>query len=69
MKYPKISINDFTFMPCGYGRYRVTYTSPVIYKNWTKDITDMTLIDKTKNCENPTISSLTQLKRICKQYN
>jgi hypothetical protein len=43
------SIKDFDFEFNGYGRYRVTYMSPKTYKKWTSVITDMRLIDDTKN--------------------
>ena len=32
----KISLSDFSFSFSGYGHYRVTYTSPVTHKKWTK---------------------------------
>ena len=62
----KISIYDFRFHICSYGRYRVTYTSPITGKEWGTIITDMTLIDATKNCESPKIKDLEKLKGLCK---
>ncbi len=62
----KISISDFSFRINGYGRYKVTYTSPVTGKAWTATTNDMPLIDATKNADNPKKSDLEQLKRICK---
>lgn len=44
-----ISINDFEFEWCGYGHYKVTYTSPKTCKKWYRVINDMRLIDSTKN--------------------
>lgn len=44
-----ISINDFDFEWCGYGHYKVTYTSPKTWKKWTRVINNMRLIDSTKN--------------------
>lgn len=44
-----ISINDFEFEFAGYGHYKVTYTSPKTYKQWSRVINDMRLIDRTKN--------------------
>lgn len=62
----KISISDFEFRMAGYGHYRVTYTSPVTGKQWSTVINDMTLIDATKNSENPKRKDLENLKWICK---
>ena len=58
-----ISISDFKFIFCGYGHYKVSYTSPKTKKTWTKTINDMTLIDNTKNCEEPLIRDLEYLKK------
>ncbi len=58
-----ISIRDFRFEFCGYGHYKVTYTSPKTNKSWTKTINDMTLIDRTKNCEEPLVKDLDWLKK------
>ena len=62
-----ISTSDFTFEFKSYGHYQVTYTSPITGKQWTKLITDMTLIDATKNCDNPKIKDLEFLKKIVKR--
>jgi hypothetical protein len=45
----KISITDFSFLPSGYGHYKVTYTSPTTGKQWVKTTNNMPLIDATKN--------------------
>jgi hypothetical protein len=58
----QIKLSDFGFMPSGYGHYKVTYTSPVTGKKWTKTISNMPLIDLTKNAETPKIKDLTELK-------
>jgi hypothetical protein len=63
----KLQKSDFQFIPCGYGHYRVTYISPVTYYFWTRIISDMTIIDSTKNCENPKIKDLVHLKNLCKR--
>lgn len=63
----KITYFDFKFV--GYGHYQVTYTSPVTQKSWTKIISDMPLIDATKNSENPLKKDLNILKKICKNEN
>lgn len=62
----KASIYDFRFEFIGYGHYRVTYTSPKTGKQWSNNITDMPLIDATKNAEEPKRKDLDELKRMCK---
>lgn len=63
----KTTINDFRFEFTGYGHYKVTYTSPTTGKQWTKTITDMPLIDATKNADDePKRCDLETLKRVCK---
>ena len=64
----KISICDFRFEFCGYGHYRVTYTSQLTGKQWRTIIDDMPLIDATKNAEEPKRCDLEHLKRLCKIY-
>lgn len=63
----KTQITDFTFEPKGYGRYLVTYISPVTGKHYYNSTTDMQLIDATKNSESPKLKDLLQLKRVCKR--
>lgn len=62
----RISIFDFSFMPAGFGHYKVTCTSPVTFKKWTCVTPDMMLIDTTKNADSPKVKDLNELKRICK---
>ena len=62
----KTTINNFSFQFSGYGHYTVTYTSPATGKQWTKTISDMTLIDRTKNEDEPKQSDLDLLKKIVK---
>lgn len=62
----KISISDFTFEFKGYGHYKVTYTSPATKKQWSSTINDMTIIDATKNADDPKRKDLEELKRKCK---
>ena len=61
-----ISVYDFSFKLIGYGVYRVCFESPVTSKKWYATITDMTLIDATKNSDNPKVKDLIALKRACK---
>lgn len=62
----RININDFSFQFIGYGHYRVTYTSPATGKQWSTTVNDMSLIDATKNAEEPKRKDLEGLKRACK---
>lgn len=61
-----ITISDFDFQFASYGRYRVTYTSPVTRKRWKCSTNDMPLIDCTKNSDSPKRVDLERLKRACK---
>lgn len=63
----KTRISDFTFRIISYGRYQVTYTSPVTGHTWQTQTTNMPLIDNTKNEDSPTIKNLNILKSLCKQ--
>ena len=62
----KTTISDFRFEVAGYGHYKVTYTSPVTWKQWTAKTNDMPLIDATKNADEPKRRDLEILKRVCK---
>lgn len=62
----RTSICDFDFMPSGHGHYKVTYTSPVTGKQWRTTVSDMTLIDATKNADDPKRKDLKALKWLCK---
>ena len=61
-----MKITDFQFQFAGYGHYKVTYTSPKTGKKWNKTTSDMPLIDRTKNCDEPTQINLIKLKSLCK---
>lgn len=52
----------FDFRFAGYGRYVVTYTTPKRGDFWRAHITDMTLIDDTKNAEAPTLAAFCRLR-------
>ena len=62
----KTQLSDFNFQFSGYGHYRVSYTSPAPGKQWSTVIDDMTLIDVTKNADEPKRKDLEALKRLCK---
>lgn len=64
-----ININDFKFEFAGYGHYKVTYTSPKTGKKWSATINDMSIIDATKNAEEPKKQDLEYLKKIVKNDN
>ncbi len=63
----KLEIVDFSFKFAGYGHYKVTYTSPKTGKQWSKLITDMKIIDATKNAEYPKYKDLDLLKQMVKR--
>lgn len=62
----KTTLRDFDFTFAGYGHYKVTYTSPATGKQWSATISDMELVDATKNSDNPKRKDLEMLKFICK---
>lgn len=62
----KISKYDFKFKSEGYGHYKVTYTSPITSKSWTRTINDMMMIDAVKNTEYPKIKDMEWLKKLVK---
>jgi len=61
-----MKITDFTFRFAGYGHYKITYTSPVTGKSWSRTTNDMPLVDCTKNAESPKQVDLMRLRRLCK---
>lgn len=61
-----ISISDFSFIPAGYGHYRITYKSPLSGKQWEKITCNMLLVDATKNSDNPKKKDLEELRRFLK---
>jgi hypothetical protein len=63
----KISLSDFRFEFAGYGHYKVTYVSPVTFKEWKITTSNMPLIDATKNSDEPKVKDLISLKRLCKR--
>ena len=63
-KYKPISVHDFDFTWAGYGRCKVTYTSESD-ETYTAIVTDMTIIDATKNSDIPKVKDLNALKTLC----
>lgn len=62
----KTLLSDFSFLPSGYGHYKVSYTSPRTGKVWTNTTNNMPLIDATKNADYPLRKDLNDLKRLVK---
>lgn len=62
----KTQLSNFNLIQSGYGHYKVTYTSPVTGKQWIAIVSDMTIIDATKNADEPKRKDLERLKQICK---
>jgi len=65
MKNP-IKLSDFTFTPSDCDNYVVEYTNPKTNKSWSRYITDMLLVAKTKNEDNPEQVDLICLMNFCK---
>lgn len=65
--YKKISITNFSFTKTGDGHYYVTYTSPNTGSSIGATITDMTIIDATKNEDFPKKKDLEHLKKMIKR--
>ena len=63
----KTELRDFKFEFVGYGHYKVTYVSPITSKYWSKIVSDMQLIDATKNTDFPKRKDLNRLKQLIKQ--
>ena len=61
-----IKKSDFEFKFSNYGHYIVTYKSSKTLKSWTTVISNMPLIDSTKNTDYPKKVNLNHLKKLCK---
>ena len=62
----KTELNHFTFTFKSHGHYKVTYTAPKTNKQYIAVITDMPLIDSTKNANTSKTKDLNTLKARCK---
>lgn len=62
-----LDLSGFTFKFVGYGHYQVIYQTPIRGDWWRALITDMTLIDATKNCECPKVKDIKSLRTIVKR--
>ena len=65
----KTELHHFCFSFKGHGHYEVAYRSPSTNKTWIKVITDMEIIDATKNNLYAKRVDLNKLKRLCKAEN
>jgi hypothetical protein len=63
----RTKLTDFTFRFKNRGAYTITYTSPKTGKTWKKYITNMGIMDKTKNADEPKLKDLELLKYIVKR--
>lgn len=52
----------FDFRFADFGQYVVTYTTPTRGDYWRARITDMSLIDETKNADEPTQAAFCRLR-------
>ena len=66
--YNAISLIDFSFVKDSCGHYFVQFTSRNTLKSWITLVTDMTLIDSTRNSENPRREDLVTLRNHCKRF-
>ena len=61
-------LSQFSFNFSGYGHYRVVYTTPSMRYMYIATISDMTVIDATKNAECAKLDDILNLRRICVNY-
>lgn len=59
----------FSFQYANYGIWKVTYTSPTTGERWSAGVSDLDLIERTKNARFPREADLWKLGRICKRMN
>lgn len=71
MKYNSIyPLEGFTFRKVSSGAYQVSFESDYdrkVGRYWTNRIEDMTIIDATKNCDQPRRKDVDLLRRIVKR--
>lgn len=60
-------LSCFSFRFVGTGHYKVTYTTPYRGDYWVALITDMTLIDATKNAEYAKSTDIQRLRGVVKR--
>lgn len=59
-------LSKFSFAFAGYGHYKVTYTTGR-GDYWRALITDMMIIDRTKNSEWAKVDDIKHLRNLCKR--
>lgn len=64
----RISKSDFNFLKVGYGRWEVTYTSPVTGKEWRTETTDTRIVDDILHEDEPTQRRMNEVKKFVKTY-
>lgn len=57
----------FDFRFAGFGQYVVTYITPICGDFWRARITDMSLIDETRNADEPTAAAFHRLRDVVKR--
>lgn len=62
----KIKKSDFKFLTCGFGVYWVCYFTPIKLKAYSCNVSDMELLDKTKNAQFPKTKDLRELRTYIK---
>lgn len=71
MKYNRIyPLEGFTFRKVSSGAYQVTYESDYdrkVGRYWTARIEDMTVIDATRNCDEPMRKDVEHLRYLVKR--
>ena len=61
-----LSLSDFKFNRIGSGSYLVTFTSRKTCKEFTSSTNNISLIDSTKNSDQPKLVDLIRLKWVAK---
>lgn len=60
-------LSRFKFRFVGSGHYKVWYITPVRGDYWVAFVTDMTLIDATKNAEHAKVADIEHLRNVVKR--
>ncbi len=60
-------LSNFTFKFAGSGHYKVIYKTPIRGDYWKALITDMTIIDATKNADWAKVEDIKHLMFLCKR--
>lgn len=60
---------NFSFQYANYGIWKVTYISQKTGERWSAGVSDLDLIERTKNARFPKETDLMKLGRLCKGIN